>query len=600
MAGRWRVLAGERVGIVPPMDSPDARALALAWLTQDPDPATAAELKALLEAVDGGDAASLASLTEMFTGQLQFGTAGLRGVLGFGPQRMNQALVRKVTAGLAAYLLEVVPEAKTRGVVIGRDARRGSKIFAEDTARVLAGAGLRVFLADREWPTPTTGWATTHLGAAAAVMVTASHNPPEYNGYKVYWGNGAQIIPPEDVDIAAAIAKVGPISELPLPTLEEAAEQKLLTWIGKDLLDAYLEAVEQLRVSVAAPAPRDLVIAYTPLHGVGAVSVETALARAGFTKVYTEPSQREPDGEFPTVAFPNPEEKGAMDRVIALASEVSAHLVLANDPDADRLCAAVPDPAKPGRYRLLTGDQVGYLLADYLLATSPADKRLVATTIVSSQLLSYLAKQYGADYRETLTGFKWIANAALDYERDTGGRFVVGYEEALGYSIGPLVRDKDGVSAAVVMAELTAWNRARGKSLLDHLEELAQRVGLFSTEQVSLTLPGAEGLARIVKAMKAFRSDPPKELGGLAVTEMVDLNAGTGGFPKSDVLVFRLEGGRRVIMRPSGTEPKLKSYYEVRTELAAGEAMDAARQRGLGELAALRDAHQALLTERSA
>jgi phosphomannomutase len=582
------------------MDSPDVRALARAWHAQDPDPATAAELQRLLSAVDGNDAAALATLTERFTGQLQFGTAGLRGVLGFGPQRMNQVLVRKVTAGLAAYLLEAVPEARTRGVVVGRDARRGSKVFAEDTARVLAGAGLRVFLADREWPTPTTAWATTHLGAAAAVMVTASHNPPEYNGYKVYWGNGAQIIPPEDVHIAAAIAKVGATSELAMPSLEQAIERTLLTSIGQDVLDAYLEAVERLRASLAAPSPRKMVIAYTPLHGVGAASVETAMRRAGFHSVHTEPSQREPDGEFPTVAFPNPEEKGAMDRVLALATEVNAELVLANDPDADRLCAAVPDAAKQG-YRLLTGDQVGALLADYLLSIGEAgSKRMVATTIVSSQLLSYLAKQYGADYRETLTGFKWIANAAIDYERETGGRFVMGYEEALGYSIGPLVRDKDGVSAAVMVAELAAWNRARGKSLLDHLDELCQRVGLFSTEQVSLTLPGSEGLARIRKAMAAFRAAPPQQLAGLAVKEIVDLDGGAGGLPKSDVLVFRIEGGRRVIMRPSGTEPKLKSYYEVRTELAAGEAIETARQRGLVELAALRDAHQALLKQRSA
>jgi phosphomannomutase len=285
--------------------------------------------------------------------------------------------------------------------------------------------------------------------------------------------------------------------------------------------------------------------------------------------------------------------------VLALAEKVHAELVLANDPDADRLCVAVPDEGRKG-YRLLTGDQVGALLADYLLATGAPGKRMVATTVVSSQLLSYLAKQYGADYRETLTGFKWIANAALDYERETGGRFVMGYEEALGYSVGPLVRDKDGVSAAVIAAELAAWNRARGRSLLDHLDELCQRVGLFSTEQVSLTLPGSEGLARIGRAMAAFRAAPPRQLAGLAVTEVIDLNSGAGGLPKSDVLVFRLEGGRRVIMRPSGTEPKLKSYYEVRTELAAGEPIESARQRGLGELAALRDAHQALLSERSA
>lgn len=579
----------------------DIRALARAWHTEDPDPSTAAELAALLAAVDGNDAKALATLTELFTGQLQFGTAGLRGVLGSGPQRMNQVLVRKVTAGLGAYLAQAVPGAKQRGVLVGRDARRGSKIFAEDTARVLAGAGFKVYLSDREWPTPTTAWATTHLGAAAAVMVTASHNPPEYNGYKVYWGNGAQIIPPEDVNIAAAIDKIGPTSELAMPTLEAAKDQGLLVWVGEELLNKYLDEVEALRAELAPKSPRDLVIAYTPLHGVGAVSVERALARAGFTQVHTEPSQREPDGEFPTVAFPNPEEKGAMDRVLALAAQVKADLVLANDPDADRLCAAVPDAKRAGGYGLLTGDQVGALLADFLLSTGKeGSKRMVATTIVSSQLLSYLAKQTGADYRETLTGFKWIANAAIDYEKATGGRFVMGYEEALGYSIGPLVRDKDGVSAAVLMAELAAWDRARGKTLLEHLDELCQRVGLFSTEQVSLTLPGSEGLARIRKAMAAFRAAPPKELAGLAVTETVDLNAAVGDLPKSDVLVYRLAGGRRVIMRPSGTEPKLKSYYEVRTELAPGESMDAARQRGLAELAALRDAHQALLKERSA
>jgi phosphomannomutase len=579
------------------------RSAVVTWHAHDPDPVTAAELAALLAAADAGQDAAVRELTERFTGQLQFGTAGLRGVLGAGPQRMNQLLVRKVTAGLAAYLLATVPDAARRGVVVGRDARRGSKIFAEDTARVLAGAGLRVFLADREWPTPTTAWAVTHLGAAAGVMVTASHNPPEYNGYKVYWGDGGQIIPPHDGAIAAAIDRVGiaGISDaLAMPALGEAEAQQRLRWIGQETLDAYLDAVEALRASVATPTSRQLVIAYTPLHGVGAASVEAAMRRAGFAQLHSEPSQREPDGEFPTVAFPNPEEKGAMDRVIALAKDVKADLVLANDPDADRLCVAVPDGQ--GSYRLLTGDQVGAVLADYLLATGGGGRRMVATTVVSSQLLSYLAKRYGADYRETLTGFKWIANAAIQYERTSAtpggpadGRFVMGYEEALGYSVGPLVRDKDGVSAAVIVAELLAWNRARGKSLLDHLDELCQTVGLFSTEQVSLTLPGQEGLAQIGKAMAAFRSAPPHALGGHAITEIVDLQKGEGGLPKSDVLVFRLDGGRRVIMRPSGTEPKLKSYYEVRTELAAGEATEQARHRGLAELAVLRDAHQALL-----
>jgi phosphomannomutase len=316
------------------------------------------------------------------------------------------------------------------------------------------------------------------------------------------------------------------------------------------------------------------------------------MQRAGFPQLHTEPSQREPDPDFPTVAFPNPEEKGAMDRVLALAGRVRADLVLANDPDADRLCVAVPDGAG---YRLLTGDQVGALLADYLLTVGPHDKRMVATTIVSSQLLSYLAQQAGADYRETLTGFKWIGNAAMDYEREHHGRFVMGYEEALGYSVGPLVRDKDGVSACVIFAELTVWNRARGRTVLEHLDDIYRRVGLFVTEQVSITKQGTEGLAQIKQAMLRVRTEPPRAIAGHAVDGVVDLARGEGGLPPSDVLVFRLAGGRRVIMRPSGTEPKLKSYYEVRVQVAGGETIAAARARGLAELAALRDAHQQLI-----
>jgi phosphomannomutase len=298
-------------------------------------------------------------------------------------------------------------------------------------------------------------------------MVTASHNPPAYNGYKVYWGNGAQIIPPHDQGIAAAIAKIGRSDQLPMPALDDARRAKTVVDLDEQLHERYLDAVIALRAQPdldgtalpfgsadgrgQAPAVdgRSLVIAYTPLHGVGAASVEPAMQRAGFPHLHTEPSQRAPDPDFPTVAFPNPEEKGAMDLVLALAGRVKADLVLANDPDADRLSVAVPDG---GGYRLLTGDQVGVLLADYLLTVSAKDKRMVATTIVSSQLLSYLAKQAGADYRETLTGFKWIGNAAMDYEREHHGRFVMGYEEALGYSVGPLVRDKDGVSACVVFA----------------------------------------------------------------------------------------------------------------------------------------------------
>ena len=281
-----------------------------------------------------------------------------------------------------------------------------------------------------------------------------------------------------------------------------------------------------------------------------------------------------------------------MDRVLALATKVHADLVLANDPDADRLCVAVPDGAG---YRTLTGDQTGAILADYLLEVSPKDRRMVATTIVSSQLLGYLAKQAGADYREVLTGFKWIGNAAMDFEEDTGGRFVMGYEEALGYSVGPLVRDKDGISACVLLAELVVWNRGRKRTVLEHLDDIYRRVGLFLTEQVSITKPGSDGLAAIKAAMTRFRRQPPERLANLAIEQVVDLSKGDGGLPPSDVLVFRLEGGRRVIMRPSGTEPKLKSYYEVRVEVKGNEPISDARARGLAELGQLRDEHQKLL-----
>ena len=285
-----------------------------------------------------------------------------------------------------------------------------------------------------------------------------------------------------------------------------------------------------------------------------------------------------------------------MDLVLALASKVNAHLVLANDPDADRLCVAVPDEQSATKYRVLTGDQVGSLLADYLLATTPTDKpRLVATTIVSSQLLQHLATSYGADYRETLTGFKWIGNAAMTWEAKTGGRFLMGYEEALGYTMGSLVRDKDGISTALAFADLTEWNRAQGRSVLAHLDDIYRRVGLFLTTQVSLTKPGADGLAEIKATMAKARGNPPKEIAGKRVTKVEDLLHGSEELPSSDVLVYRLDGGDRIIMRPSGTEPKLKTYYEVRITIAAGEAMDTARARAQASLATLRDAHQASL-----
>ncbi len=565
------------------------------WLAEDSDPETRAELAGLLAqaATDEGAAAAQAELAERFGGRLEFGTAGIRGVLGAGPMRMNRVLVRRVTAGLATYLLAQVADARTRGVVIGRDARRNSRVFAEDTAAVLIAAGFRVFFADEPWPTPVTAWAVTARGACAGVMVTASHNPPAYNGYKVYWGNGAQIIPPHDVGIAAAIDAID--GRIELAELAAARADGRLVSLGDVTEEAYVAKV--LELQVAPEVPRGLRVVYTPLHGVGAKLVETVLGRAGFGHVVTEISQREPDAAFPTVAFPNPEEKGAMDRVLALATAERADLVLANDPDADRLAVAIPDGVG---YRMLTGDQVGVLLADFLLAHAGAGTRLVACSLVSSQMLKYVAAAYGAEHRETLTGFKWIANVALAWRQETGGRFVMGYEEALGYTVGELVGDKDGVSAAMAFAELAAWNHARGRTVAEHLDDLYRRVGLFVTEQVSLTAPGVQGLATIARAMAVFRETAPTSLAGVAVERLEDLAQGEGGLPPSDVLIFRLAGGKRVIMRPSGTEPKLKSYYEVRVEVGAGEAMADARARGLSELARLRDAHQAMVTAATA
>ncbi|MCA9678642.1 MAG: phospho-sugar mutase, partial [Myxococcales bacterium] len=403
--------------------------------------------------------------------------------------------------------------------------------------------------------------------------------------------------PPHDAGIAAAIDQVDAANKLTMPALEGARIRNEIVDLGDDVRAAYLAEAAAL-----AGAPdldrRGLTVAYTPLHGVGGQCVEELMVAAGFDAIHTEPSQREPDGDFPTVAFPNPEEPGAMDRVLALATEVGADLVLANDPDADRLAVALPDGDAAGGYRMLSGDQVGALLADYLLSQPADGPRLVATTIVSSQLLRYLAEAAGVAYRETLTGFKWIANAAMAWSADpanAGGRFVMGYEEALGYTVGELVRDKDGVSAAMIFAELAAWNRARGRTVAAHLDDIYRRVGLFLTEQVSITAPGSAGLQRIRDTMTRFRTAAPATIAGHAVTEAIDLEHGAGDLPAADVLIWRLAGGRRVIMRPSGTEPKLKSYYEVRVEVGAGEDLAAARARARAELDALRDAHQAMV-----
>ncbi len=567
------------------------------WLAHDPDPAARAELRALLDLARGPtpDAAT-ADLRERFAGALEFGTAGLRGLLGAGESRMNRAVVLRTTAGLARYLLDQDAEgARTRGVAVGYDARRMGRELAEDTACVLAAAGIVAHLSPVYSPTPVAAFAVTHLGAVAGVMVTASHNPPAYNGYKVYWGNGAQIIPPHDQGIAAAI-EASPVADaVPRLTLEDAREKGLVRDFPPALERAYLDAVHGL--SVRPDGDRSIPIVYTPLHGVGDRLTRQALAEAGFTHVTSVPEQAEPDGAFPTVLFPNPEEKGALDLAYALADREGAELVIANDPDVDRLALAVKKPG--GGWLQLTGNQVGVLLGHYVLTegAGASGDRVCLASLVSSPNLGAIARALGVRYEETLTGFKWIANRALEIERASGARFVFGYEEALGYTVSTVVRDKDGIGAAVVAAELAAVLRAEGSSLLDALEALARTYGLFVSSQRSITMPGQDGAAKIGELLARLRAAPPDRLGSFEVVAFSDYQARTrtprGGAPEattlppSNVLVFELDGGSRVIARPSGTEPKIKFYYDVCEPMTEGEPMAGADARAKGRMAEL-------------
>jgi phosphomannomutase len=551
------------------------------WAEQDPDPETKAELEALI-------AERSSELAERFAGPLAFGTAGLRGILGAGESRMNRAVVIRTTAGLAAHLLAEVEDAAERGVVVGFDGRRYSDVFAKDVAAVLSAAGIRVYLSPHLCPTPIVAYGVKNLRAAAGVMVTASHNPPQYNGYKVYAGNGAQIIPPTDKRIAEAIAAAPGAKTVP----RDAALERVQPL---DVERSYLDAIRGL--SAAGSGDRSLDIAYTPLHGVGCRLLRSALSEAGFTNVHVVPEQAEPDGRFPTVDFPNPEEPGAMDLVLALAEEHRAALVIANDPDADRLAAAV---RTSGGYVQLTGNELGVLLGAYMLSREPGRDRLVIATLVSSPMLGAIAKDLGVRYAETLTGFKWITNRAMDLEREEGCRFVFGYEEALGYCVDDIVHDKDGISAAVVLATHAAELHARGETLIDELERLGRRHGLYRSAQKSLQFPGAEGPAKMAALMMGLRQSPPREIATSAVTAVVDCLAstrveadGTRGnieLPKSDVLVFELEGGDRVVARPSGTEPKVKLYVDVREAIADDESLEDARERADRRMASLLDA----------
>lgn len=560
------------------------------WIAEDPDLETRRELEGLL--ARGAEA----DLAERFAGRLEFGTAGLRGVLGAGPMRMNRAVVRRTTAGLAAHLERSVKDASTRGVVVGYDARRMSRELAEEAARVLAGMGIAVELFEEHCPTPFVAFRVLEAHAAAGIMVTASHNPPEYNGFKVYWESGAQIIPPHDALIGAAIDAAGPAAELPAPELAAARSRGLVRPVGSEVEARYLAWLKSQ--ALHPEAPRELAIVYTPLHGVGGKPALSALSQAGFARVVPVEAQLAPDGRFPTVRFPNPEERGALDLALALARGHRADLVIANDPDADRLAIAVPTSG--GDFVQLSGDQVGALLGHYLLTEgSGGPERLVVTTVVSSSLLCEMARALGVCCARTLTGFKWIASRALALEAQGGARFVFGYEEALGYAIGQRVRDKDGISAAVVFAELAAVCKARGISVLGYLEAIYRRFGLFATDAHSLSLPGASGRIEIQAIMDRLRAAPPRSFGEERVEALVDvshgLRFGPGGeehidLPPSDVLTFELGGGGRVTARPSGTEPKIKFYFELREAIAPLEPFAAAQARAAVRMARLKEA----------
>ncbi|MCG9696200.1 phospho-sugar mutase [Shewanella sp. Isolate11] len=567
------------------------------WLDLDGDESSRNEIQRL---VDNGEHAELAA---RFSGRLMFGTAGIRGVVGAGPMRMNPLVVQQTSKGVAEYLKAQFKDAASRGVVIGYDGRHDSKRFAHDAASVLAASGIKVFLTDKVAPTPLVAFGVLHLGAAAGIVVTASHNPPQYNGYKVYWGNGAQIIPPHDSGIAARIEQAA-TQAVTLMDHDEASAAGLLTLLGDEFYQAYRQGIQQAEALQNHQNPQQVSLAYTAMHGVGAEMAETVLKDAGFSQVFSVAAQREPDGDFPTVNFPNPEEAGAMDLVMQEAHKQSAMLACANDPDADRFAVAVRKPdatadmAAVDAYQMLTGDQVGVLFGHYLLSHASKDQGLTCCTIVSSSLLSKIAESMGAVCETTLTGFKWLTNVGMAKQTDTH-RFLFAYEEALGYTIGTLVWDKDGLSALLAFAQLTAELTAKGQTLWDRLEAIYRQYGFYLNQQVSIALTGDANRPTIGEQLRA---DVPKQIAGLAVLSIDDISVGKRYFsdgkvdaidlPSSDVLIYRLEGGARVIVRPSGTEPKVKCYYEVVEAFAEQETLADVQAKAAKSMAKLIELHQ--------
>ncbi|MEZ8931733.1 MULTISPECIES: phospho-sugar mutase [unclassified Vibrio] len=566
---------------------------AMNWLARDPDPRTREELQYLI------DEGMHDELEDRFIQRLEFGTAGLRGKVGCGPNRMNRLVIQETATGLGHYLIEHVANASMRGVVVGYDGRLDSKQFAIDTASVLTALGIKVYLTSNVAATPIVAFGIEHFNAAAAVVVTASHNPPEYNGFKVYWENGAQIIPPHDAGIAAEI-DIASTKAIPLMSLSDAETQGKLVWLTEGYYQTYRAAINQSPHVSKEIESANTTITYTAMHGVGAQMAEDLLHDSGFHKVFSVAEQREPDGHFPTVNFPNPEEKGAMDLVVNLAKSVDADIACANDPDADRFAVAVRTDDKvrteDASYKMLTGDQVGVLFAHYLLSKPHTKNQLVGNSIVSSTLLEKVANSHGATYFQTLTGFKWLANIGMQLE-DEKNEFLFAYEEALGYTIGTQVRDKDGLSAIVVFAQLVEELKSQGRTVWDLLAQISFEHGVHTNAQRSIALdPDSPSIG------SKLRSAQPKVINGVTISVIEDLQSSlrfiVGGateainLPASDVLIYHLEDGSRIIVRPSGTEPKVKVYYETVTKFEGTETYDDTRKRGEEYMDRLIEQHQ--------
>jgi phosphoglucomutase len=546
------------------------------YIAREKDAHFRAEVEQLLAAADNSLPETWKELEDRFYRDLEFGTGGLRGVIGGGYNRMNTLVVKSATQGLATYLMKAFPEKAAGGklsAVIAFDSRHYSAEFAEAAALIFAGNGIKTWLFSSLRPTPELSFAIRHLGCDTGIVVTASHNPPRYNGYKAYWNDGSQVIPPHDAGIIDEVNAVKAIREI---TRQEALDRGLLAVIDREVDEPYQAMVKSrlFRPDLIKAQAGEVKIVYTPLHGTGAMHVEKVLGDLGL-RVITVPEQRDGDGNFPTVAFPNPEEAAALDMAIRLGTKERADVVMATDPDADRFGIAVPDAA--GAYTLVTGNQMGVLLADYILlsmkelGTLPQNAAMV-NSIVTTGMQKRVAEFYGAECSECLTGFKWIADVMRKWENgEAGGRsFVFGTEESYGYLVETEVRDKDGVSAAALTAEMTLYWRSKGKSLLDRLDELYHICGFWEELGISKYFQGPEGPAIMRGIMEKYRTNPPGTLGGIEVSRVRDIKNGADGLPPSDVLQFFLKDGTVVSARPSGTEPKIKFYASCCAETGPG------------------------------